>query len=160
MERQRQGQIRRLVPYIVQMLDYNAKNYVNSQMSKAARYKYLEDVTIGNVLRRPRGREKAKLILAMIDHPDHQYDGEELVAVVREAVQELVSVRFANGHPLLPKKASKWLSVLLTGKRPLFDTNSLMRFNGSRYETAKHIYSIALQRLRELILSKLGEVSE
>lgn len=131
---QRAGKVRRLIPYIIGVLDKRAISWVRAQIKENDKFVPIDDA-----------------LLDVAVHPSENKDGVELLAYVRKAVNVMIRARFKERSQAT--RASRWAQILLAGKRPRLETNHLAQFNGTRYQAAKHMYSIVLHRIRELFLA-------
>jgi hypothetical protein len=134
-----EGRIQKLLQYTVGVMDHKAKDYVKKQMRDQSRYCRIDDVDI---------------VVSVHAGKDHEM--QEMIKYVRKAIREMIVLRWIDKKEAA--RASRWAQIMLTGQRPTMDTNCIARFNGTRYEAGKHMYSIVLHRLRELFLAGGHEI--
>jgi hypothetical protein len=136
----REGRIRKLLQYTVGVLDHKAKDYVEKQMRDSSRYCQIDDID---------------LVISVHVGKDHEM--KEMLKYVQKAIKEMIALRWIDRAEAA--RASRWAQVMLKGQRPTMDTNHIAKFNGTRYEAGKHMYSVILHRLRELFLAGGHEAS-
>lgn len=86
------------------------------------------------------------------------YQKQKCLDEVRVQMLSFIKTRFTSRKE--QKQAEKFLTVLMEGKRPSFDTNQVQKFSKANQQNAKDIYSIVLMKIRELLQPRIAELIE
>lgn len=134
MEKYREGKVRRLIPFMSGIMSNEAHDIVQRMSRYVGKFQPIDDTD-----------------LAYYTHPGKNQELKDLVSFVKKAIAEMIQYRWISRKEA--QRASKWIQTLLKGYRPPMQSDAVARFNQSRYQAGKHMYSVVLHRLRELFMA-------
>ena len=134
------GKIENPTNYLFRVCYNSAMNFFKKEAKHAVHLVPIDDVKVDPIYKAG-AAEKQKVLIK-----------------IREQMMDFIKVRFSLKKD--QKKAEKFLTTLMDGKRPSFMTVPLQKFANARHKDAKDIYSIVLLELRELVKPHIQELTE
>ena len=131
------GKIANPTGYFFRVCYNAATNYIKKELKHESHLMPIDDIKIEPAIM-PKTDKKQRLLDA-----------------IQQDVLSFIRVRFTK--PKDTARAERFVTVILDGKRPSFQTDCVQKFSAMRYKAAKSVYSIVLKKIRELVLMHIDE---